>query len=647
MQIKEIFLYNHTGALRQIPFRLGAVNILTGKSKSGKSSLIDIIEYCLGKDSCEVADGVIRDKCSWYGLILKFSDCEAIIARRNPPVGFGTSSDIFLNTASSVSIPAFATLKGTINSDSLRDFLSDRIGIRENMVEVPDGQTRPPIVAELKHALIYCFQEQDEITSKSFLFHRQAEPFLPQMIKDTLPFFLGAIPQQRLAKLTELRLKRAELVVLERQEKEAISILGRGLSRAVSLLEEAAVLGMISDIPDETKVGLDELCLLLKSIVLYKPEMMIPQSSERLHELRAEYLKLLSEIQRANEELRYAQHFETDQLKFSDEASAQGFRLQSIKLYSEPNAGTCNECPVCERPFDENSLPKAEWFTTAIDGLEKMLAGVGREKPRLRGFIGNLQKSLNDKKLRLETVDSIIRDLENQDIKIKSWNDQEQKRSRVIGRISLYLESIDQLNISRADQGRLKELRDQVKSLEKEIESFDLNESKTAIGALLGARMSPYAQYLQLEHSNKMLQLDLSKLTVVAYSSETATPLNRMGSAENHLGYHLVSHIALHEWFVEKSLPVPRFLFLDQPTQAYYPPDKDQNGSIEGLRSEDQLAVNRIFQWLLERIRSLDGRLQLLIADHADIQEQWFQDCVVHRWRGEDALIPKEWITQD
>ena len=45
MQIKSIILYGITGRTRVIDFKLGTVNIVTGKSKTGKSSLINIGDY--------------------------------------------------------------------------------------------------------------------------------------------------------------------------------------------------------------------------------------------------------------------------------------------------------------------------------------------------------------------------------------------------------------------------------------------------------------------------------------------------------------------------------------------------------------------------------------------------------------------------
>ena len=65
----------------------------------------------------------------------------------------------------------------------------------------------------------------------------------------------------------------------------------------------------------------------------------------------------------------------------------------------------------------------------------------------------------------------------------------------------------------------------------------------------------------------------------------------RLGSGENWVGYHLIAHFAIHKWFVSQERPVPRFLFVDQPSQVYFPADRDIDGSMEGIENEDREAV--------------------------------------------------------
>lgn len=70
MQILHIVLYSHEGQRRAVSFETGALNIITGASRTGKSALIPIIDYCLGSGECDVPDGVIKGNVSWYGLRL-------------------------------------------------------------------------------------------------------------------------------------------------------------------------------------------------------------------------------------------------------------------------------------------------------------------------------------------------------------------------------------------------------------------------------------------------------------------------------------------------------------------------------------------------------------------------------------------------
>ncbi|MCI0560214.1 MAG: DUF3732 domain-containing protein, partial [Nitrososphaera sp.] len=111
----------------------------------------------------------------------------------------------------------------------------------------------------------------------------------------------------------------------------------------------------------------------------------------------------------------------------------------------------------------------------------------------------------------------------------------------------------------------------------------------------------------------------------------------------NWVGYHLISHFALHKWFVGRNRPVPRFLFIDQPSQVYFPEDRDWEQAGKGERGEDREAVSRMYQLALKLIQQLSPAFQVIITDHANINELWFQECIVERWREGRKLVPPEW----
>jgi len=169
------------------------MNIITGNSKTGKSALISIVDYCLGSSSCAVPEGVIRNCVSWYGVRFTDGSSEHFVARRSPDPGRTTTSDAYYAVGARVTPSSAAELTATTNIDSVVERLTSVVGIGLNRHEPPEGQTRNPITAKLRHALAFVFQTQNEISQPGFLFHKQSDNWVTQSIKDTLPYFWGAV----------------------------------------------------------------------------------------------------------------------------------------------------------------------------------------------------------------------------------------------------------------------------------------------------------------------------------------------------------------------------------------------------------------------------------------------------------------------
>lgn len=70
LQLSAIAIYAHHGERCEVCFELGKLNIVTGASKSGKSALLDIVDYCWGRTECTVPLGEIRKTVSWYAVFL-------------------------------------------------------------------------------------------------------------------------------------------------------------------------------------------------------------------------------------------------------------------------------------------------------------------------------------------------------------------------------------------------------------------------------------------------------------------------------------------------------------------------------------------------------------------------------------------------
>lgn len=84
--ISNIFFLGVGGQRRVVSFETGKVNIITGASGTGKSTLIKAIDYCLGSSECELPAHVRRRSMA-VGVKWVLGDAEMIVGRIVPPIG--------------------------------------------------------------------------------------------------------------------------------------------------------------------------------------------------------------------------------------------------------------------------------------------------------------------------------------------------------------------------------------------------------------------------------------------------------------------------------------------------------------------------------------------------------------------------------
>ncbi len=58
------------------------VNVITGRSSTGKSALIEIFDYCFGSSDFTVPEGVITEFADIYFVVIKVKNDSLVLARR-------------------------------------------------------------------------------------------------------------------------------------------------------------------------------------------------------------------------------------------------------------------------------------------------------------------------------------------------------------------------------------------------------------------------------------------------------------------------------------------------------------------------------------------------------------------------------------
>jgi len=224
----------------------------------------------------------------------------------------------------------------------------------------------------------------------------------------------------------------------------------------------------------------------------------------------------------------------------------------------------------------------------------------------------------------------------------RKLKDENIRRGKIIGKVGLFLESV-KFETTQSEQ------RLQLDSLQEQIDYLELNISREAkqdkldsIMNKINLQMSNWAQYLDIEYENAAIRFNPSKLMLYADTDDKSIPLTKMGSGANWVSYHLLIHFGLHKHFIQKDRPVPRFLILDQPSQVYYPPEKELE-SQGVLQSSDEIAVDKMFSFMFRVVDETKNRLQVIVTDHAMLKSEHFKKGVREIWRNGKKLVPIDW----
>ncbi|MFI7275012.1 DUF3732 domain-containing protein [Streptomyces sp. NPDC049879] len=648
MQLLAIILYNNTGDRRILEFEPGSLNVVTGESKTGKSALLDILEYCLGRDSLQMPIGPITQTVAWYAALLDLGHGRAFVARPAPLPGRNSTQRAMLRLGTDLEALQFAELEADVDSNAVREQLGRRIGIEENLHEPPPGSARHHVEAHLGHAALLCLQRQSEIDDPNFLFHRQGEQGMAQTLKGTIPYFLGAVPRDQALRRAQLVAARRDLKTAEtayRRAQEAAQLAGAALS---TLWQEAYALGMVATLEEpERAAAVAELQAAIAPAESRPAPATDRQSATRADQLVQARDTLRHQLRAVAAERELLLQQESTEVGFEGAVRTQTARLSSLQLLGLTPEGSIplTACALCGSTLTDPD-PSVADLDQHLRRLSDQLNGIEAARPARRAALTAIDERSDGLRGQLRTVEAALRQLSAAASAVEQLP-QGAARDFMRGRIHATLTSLPAA--SDAELQRLGQLQEfaqgRVSALEAELDPAEEREQVTSRLVAVGQDMTTWANRLQLEHGSSSVRLDLSRLTVVADTEQGPAPLFRIGSGENWVGYHLVAHLALHRYFVRQNRPVPRILMLDQPTQAWYRSEVDQR-SGEPRSDTDREAVGRLFRLIYDVVHELSPDLQVIICDHANLAEDWFQDSVVHNWRHGEKLIPQEWIDE-
>jgi hypothetical protein len=87
-------------------------------------------------------------------------------------------------------------------------------------------------------------------------------------------------------------------------------------------------------------------------------------------------------------------------------------------------------------------------------------------------------------------------------------------------------------------------------------------------------------------------------------------------------------------------------LCFDQPSQVYYPQDIELDPTLNTSNDEERQAVLKMFNLIFDVVEGLAPNFQVIITEHANLDDARYQSYVRENWRGGNALVPSDWTSR-
>lgn len=662
--IKYIGLFDQFGNCHNIELTDG-LNVITGRSSTGKSAIIEIFDYCTGNSDNTIPDGVITENAMLYFIVFEVNNTGLVLARRQEEKSnyaflkvdsqFPRIEDLnidYFNNDYFVPLKAF--------KEELGHFWGITISVTdedEKDLDYKSKKGRP----SFRNMISFLLQHQNLVANKHSLFYRFDEKEKRERTIDEFKIFSGFVDQQYFVLKQKLNEKQREYEKETRLSEQYEEDKQSKIIELDNLLNEYS---MISG--NKLFAGMSGRNLLNSpQIYLDKLQNLNVNIDETSEEYRNQYKTF--EFQK--------NHLISERRKISLKLEQINFSIGYVEKYNRtinnlrPISEAITEesyCPFCLQEShhirkEVNKLIDAiDWLNTELKKTPLMLDSFLPEQRRLEQEIKLIESQLDVINSEIRRILKVNEDLE----KNRSLEEQALK-------VQLTIENYLDWSLNKKNQiykSNLKELKSEIQRLEHVLsEDYNVEEKLKEAEIFVNQSMNLIGEKLDFEKSYQPVNLHFDIETFELYhlkivgKAEKKVYLRSMGSGANWLYSHVCLFLSLLKYFSllgDKSL-VPTVLFLDQPSQVYFPAIIDKNKEnfdykklkeIEGDELDadaDLQSVTNLFQQIISFINNVNEecgfRPQIIISDHADdltLVDDSFDNYVRCRWRKEsEGLI--------
>lgn len=372
-QIKKLILWpkNNNFEYKAIDFDTGKINIITGASRTGKSAIIPIIDYCLASGECYIPVKTIRNACSWFGIVVQTDNGQILLARREPGIQKSTD-DMFVIESKQVSIPKMPVKNTT--AKSVRQYLDQLASL--SFLDI-DSETDNQYYSRpsFRDLMAFCFQPQNIVANANTLFYKADTSEHRTKLINIFPYIIGAVTPDVLAKRQEISRLEKELMRKERDLSKIKDVAEKWKTEINGWLSVATEFGLIDKNAVDDEMSFEQQVEILSSLAAKKAsdsnvlKKNIQESSQEIVALRKEESEI--SLRLSTYKNRYT---EMTQLMKSVDDYRQSLSIQverlNISKWLKSLAEGENICPICGKS-DELPQNQLEKFYKSLELLEE------------------------------------------------------------------------------------------------------------------------------------------------------------------------------------------------------------------------------------------------------------------------------------
>ena len=635
--IKKVIIFKANGQSRHIDFEEG-LNIITGDSKTGKSAIIEIIDYCLFSSRSSIPKGKITDFGDIFVVIFKVNDFYLVVGR--PAQKTGNMNYSYLNIESeyddsleNMKISYFDNLSLRLIKNDIQTEFEQYIGLAISNLNDGSviGKMENKGKLSIRDTVSFLFQHQNLIANKHALFYRFDDIIKRRRVIESLPVLLGAVDEnyydlirQEKEKIREIKTEKIIIDKLKLSKENEISFLRNSIQVYYSL---------INNILDDN-LTLTELKKIGKN--LPNPREILNEQSKLFLEInRYEKERDLKYIEKESIEKALTNLYQT-----SDDGYDYAKELVKIHSHQKYNQDSNNlSCPIC----DSQNITLNKNISILENSKEKLI----NELVKLGTFSSDNTPLISELKSNQKRIEKDIivltKNINILSLEDKVFNEAKNKREQIIyqkGRIESLINSFLETNNLKGNSKDLLQLESDLNIIRGDLLKYNPEKFKEDSESFLKENMDRICEKLDFEKELKPVNLNFNIEDFSFYhkNKDGKIRLDEMGSGANWLASHLSIFLSFLYLNVknEKSV-IPSFLILDQPSQVYFPRSlkKEEQDEEDLEKFDDNIdQVKNIFKVLNEEIELMHKnsgiKPQIIVLEHANYES--FEKFIIRDW---------------